>query len=86
MTSLPPSPSAVDDRPVRTGMVLVIVLVSYFMIVLDNSIIFTGLPQIQAALHLTPAGLAWAQNAYTLVFGGLGGAVVPGRFLAREAG
>lgn len=52
-------------------MVLTIVLVSYFMIVLDNSIIFTGLPQIQADLGLSPAGLAWAQNAYTLVFGGL---------------
>lgn len=52
-------------------MILAIVLVSYFMIVLDNSIIFTGLPQIQASLGLSPGGLAWAQNAYTLVFGGL---------------
>lgn len=52
-------------------MILAIVLVSYFMIVLDNSIIFTGLPQIQAGLGLSPNGLAWAQNAYTLVFGGL---------------
>ncbi|TWH09407.1 EmrB/QacA subfamily drug resistance transporter [Rhodococcus rhodochrous J45] len=58
-------------RTLRTGMVLAIVLVSYFMIVLDNSIIFTGLPQIQADMGLSPAGLAWAQNAYTLVFGGL---------------
>lgn len=52
-------------------MILAIILVSYFMIVLDNSIIFTGLPQIQAGLHLSEGGLAWAQNAYTLVFGGL---------------
>lgn len=52
-------------------MILAIVLVSYFMIVLDNSIIFTGLLQIQAGLGLSPGGLAWAQNAYTLVFGGL---------------
>jgi EmrB/QacA subfamily drug resistance transporter len=52
-------------------MILAIVLVSYFMIVLDNSIIFTGLPQIQAELGLSAAALAWAQNAYTLVFGGL---------------
>lgn len=41
------------------------------MIVLDNSIIFTGLPQIRASLGLSDGGLAWAQNAYTLVFGGL---------------
>jgi EmrB/QacA subfamily drug resistance transporter len=52
-------------------MVLAIVLVSYFMIVLDNSIIFTGLPQIQAGLGMSEGGLAWTQNAYTLVFGGL---------------
>ncbi|MFT4210891.1 MAG: MFS transporter [Microbacterium sp.] len=63
-----PVPTA---RGPRTGMILAIVLVSYVMIVLDNSIIFTGLPQIQAEMNLTAGGLAWAQNAYTLVFGGL---------------
>jgi MFS family permease len=52
-------------------MVLAIVLVSYFMIVLDNSITFTGLPQIEAGLGLSTTALAWVQNAYTLVFGGL---------------
>lgn len=57
--------------PYRTGMILAIVLVSYFMIVLDNSIIFTGIPQIQAGMYLSPTALAWVQNAYTLVFGGL---------------
>ncbi|SCD43042.1 drug resistance transporter, EmrB/QacA subfamily [Streptomyces sp. BpilaLS-43] len=55
----------------HTGAILAIVLVSYFMIVLDNSIIFTGLPQIQASMNLSAGGLAWVQNAYTLVFGGL---------------
>lgn len=71
MTSLRTAPAAAGGTPLRTGMILAIVLISYFMIVLDNSIIFTGLPQIRAELQLTPAGLAWAQNAYTLVFGGL---------------
>jgi EmrB/QacA subfamily drug resistance transporter len=47
------------------------VLVSYFMIVLDNSIIFTGLPQIEQTMDLSPGELSWVQNAYTLVFGGL---------------
>lgn len=65
------APEPTTTRRLRTGMILAIVLVSYFMIVLDNSIIFTGLPQIQASLGLSPGGLAWAQNAYTLVFGGL---------------
>ena len=50
---------------------LTIILVSYFMIVLDNSIIFTGRPQIATELNLTPAELSWVQNSYTLVFGGL---------------
>jgi EmrB/QacA subfamily drug resistance transporter len=51
--------------------ILAIILVSYFMIVLDNSIIFTGLPKIQEAMALSATGLSWVQNAYTLVFGGL---------------
>ncbi len=55
----------------HSGVVLTIVLVSYFMIVLDNSIVFTGLPQIQARMGLSATGLTWVQNAYTLVFGGL---------------
>jgi EmrB/QacA subfamily drug resistance transporter len=71
MASSSPSPAPGSTQGLRTGMILAIVLVSYFMIVLDNSIIFTGLPQIQASLNLSPGGLAWAQNAYTLVFGGL---------------
>ncbi len=41
------------------------------MILLDNSIIFTGIPSIQRSLHLSPTGLSWVQDAYTLVFGGL---------------
>lgn len=40
------------------------------MVILDNSIIFTGLPQIEATMRFTPSGLAWVTNAYVLVFGG----------------
>jgi EmrB/QacA subfamily drug resistance transporter len=56
---------------VRRTAVLAIILVTYFMIILDNSIIFTGLPSIQASMQFTPTGLTWVQDAYTLVFGGL---------------
>jgi EmrB/QacA subfamily drug resistance transporter len=56
---------------VRQTAVLAIILISYFMIVLDASIIFTGLPSIQASMGLSATGLSWVQNAYTLVFGGL---------------
>ncbi len=59
------------STPVRKGAILTIILVSYFMILLDNSVIFTALPSLQADLQLTGTELAWVQNAYTLVFGGL---------------
>ncbi|WP_244561036.1 MFS transporter [Azospirillum oryzae] len=51
-------------------MILAIILLSYVMIVLDVSIVITGLPKIQAELGFTDAGLSWVSNAYTLAFGG----------------
>jgi EmrB/QacA subfamily drug resistance transporter len=56
---------------VRRGPLLAIVLISYLMIVIDISIIITGLPQISADLGFSVAGLSWVTNAYTLAFGGL---------------
>lgn len=53
------------------GPILAIILISYFMILLDNSVIFTGLPSIREGLSLSPTSLSWVQDAYTLVFGGL---------------
>ncbi|TGQ52197.1 MFS transporter [Mesorhizobium sp. M1C.F.Ca.ET.193.01.1.1] len=50
--------------------ILAIILVSYVMIVLDTSIVLTGLPRIHQGLGFTDAGLAWVQSAYTLTFGG----------------
>ena len=70
-------PAARSVKPVastgarHTTAILAIVLISYFMILLDNSIIFTALPKIHAAMRFSPVGLAWVQDAYTLVFGGL---------------
>lgn len=57
-------------RSHRTA-VLVIILVSYFMIVLDISIVITALPKIHHSLGFSATGLSWVQNAYTLAFGGL---------------
>ena len=51
--------------------ILAIILASYFMILLDNSVIFTALPSLQADLQLSTGELSWVQDAYTLVFGGL---------------
>lgn len=66
MTTAPAAPRG----RVHTTAILAIVLVSYFMIILDNSIMFTGLPRIQADLGFDELGLSWATSAYTLVFGG----------------
>lgn len=63
--------TAEPPAKVRSTAILAIILVGYFMIILDNSIIFTGLPSLQSELGLSPTGLSWVQNAYTLVFGGL---------------
>ncbi|WP_426074364.1 hypothetical protein [Janthinobacterium sp. DSP2-3-3] len=51
--------------------ILAIILVSYVMIVLDTSIVLTGLSKIHHDLGFTDTGLAWVQSAYTLTFGGL---------------
>ena len=58
-------------RALHKGAILAIILVSYFMIILDNSVIFTGLPSLQAEFGMSATELAWVQDAYTLVFGGL---------------
>lgn len=50
--------------------ILAIILVSYVMVILDTSVVLTGLPQIHRDLGLTDAELAWVQSAYTLMFGG----------------
>jgi EmrB/QacA subfamily drug resistance transporter len=51
--------------------VLAIILASYLMIVVDISIVITGLPKIRETLAFSTTGLSWVQNAYTLAFGGL---------------
>lgn len=53
------------------GYLVAIVLASYAMIVIDNSIVITGLPSIRAGLGFSAGGLSWVQNAYALAFGGL---------------
>lgn len=55
---------------VNRAAILPIIMVSYMMIVLDTSIVITGLPKIHTELGFTDAGLSWVSNAYTLTFGG----------------
>ncbi|MFI2102733.1 MFS transporter [Isoptericola sp. NPDC019693] len=70
VAATPTTPAAVP-APARAGGILAIILVGYFMVILDNSIVITGLPHIRTDLALTAGGLAWVQDAYLLTFGGL---------------
>jgi EmrB/QacA subfamily drug resistance transporter len=65
-----------SDRraPARRGsanLVLFVILTCQLMVVLDATIVNVALPDIQTALHFSPANLSWVLNAYTLTFGGL---------------
>jgi EmrB/QacA subfamily drug resistance transporter len=57
--------------PARRGSVLAIALLGQSMIILDASVTVAALPRLRDALNLSPAGLSWVQNTYTLAFGGL---------------
>ncbi len=64
-------PQIMNPELKNQGIILLIIIASYFMIVVDISIVITGLPKIQQSLGFSTAGLSWVQNAYTLSFGGL---------------
>lgn len=50
--------------------VLLLILLTYFMILLDSSIVFTAVPVMKTELGLGEAEISWVQDAYTLAFGG----------------
>lgn len=54
----------------KFGITLPITLLSYFLILMDNSIIFTSSVQIGQSLGLSSVALSWVSSAYTLTFGG----------------
>ena len=53
------------------GVVLAIILAGYLLVLIDVSILMAALPSIRAELGFSDTSLSWAQNAYTLTFGGL---------------
>ena len=57
--------------PQRRGVTLSIILVGYLLVLIDVSILMVALPRIHHDLGFSPTSLSWAQNAYTLTFGGL---------------
>ena len=52
------------------GLVLFIILFSYFLILMDNSIIFTSTVKISQDLNMNESSLSLVSNAYTITFGG----------------
>lgn len=52
------------------GLILFIILFSYFLILMDNSIIFTSSLKISQDLKMNELTLSWVSNAYTITFGG----------------
>jgi EmrB/QacA subfamily drug resistance transporter len=53
------------------GVVLAVILAGYLLVLIDVSILMAALPRIHHDLGFSPTSLSWAQNAYTLTFGGL---------------
>lgn len=62
-------PSYVESTT-HSNKVLGLLLISYAMIVIDNSVVITGLPSIKQQLAMSDSGLAWISSAYSLTFGG----------------
>ena len=52
------------------GKIAVILLATYFLIMMDTSITMTALNNIQIDFNLSDGTLTWVQSAYVLTFGG----------------
>jgi MFS family permease len=61
----------VSEHRQPRAMVLAIILTGYLLVLIDVSILMAALPSIRADLDFSDTSLSWAQNAYTLTFGGL---------------
>src|SRR3954464_7831034 len=53
------------------GISLAVIVACQLMVVLDATVVFVALPNIQQSLHFSATGLSWVSNAYSLAFGGL---------------
>lgn len=62
-------PDAIDGR--RRWYALALLCVSFFMVVLDSTIVYTAVPSIDSSLGFAPGGVQWVITAYVVVYGGL---------------
>ncbi|WP_242450199.1 MFS transporter [Lactobacillus sp. LL6] len=60
----------ITEKKTKFGIILPIVLISYFLILLNNSLVFTSTVQISQELHMSNVMVSWVSNAYALTFGG----------------
>ncbi len=61
------------DRALRSASpntILGVVLTAYLMILLDLSLVYTGMPEIGKTMNMSSVMQTWVQNAYLLCFGG----------------
>ncbi|MER6876251.1 MFS transporter, partial [Amycolatopsis sp. NPDC000673] len=72
------SGGAPAGKPARNGAVLAVACLAQLMVVLDVSIVNVALPSMRDSLGLSPAGLQWVVNAYTVAFAGF--LLLGGRF------
>ncbi|MGF1427710.1 MFS transporter [Kitasatospora sp. LaBMicrA B282] len=54
-----------------SGPLLAVLVGAYLMVAVDATVVNVALPSLQRRLHLSPTGLSWVPNAYSLAFGGL---------------
>jgi EmrB/QacA subfamily drug resistance transporter len=68
-----PVPDAVTEgaNGHRLGLALLVISMAQLMLVLDELIVNTALPNVQRALHLSGTGLEWVITSYAVTFGGL---------------
>ena len=70
-THLELDPASAPALDPRRWWALALLCGAFFMVILDASIVFVGLPSIGADLGFGDQGLQWVVSAYALTFGGL---------------
>lgn len=65
------TPRTLDSTPTQRWAFLGVISTGLLLIGLDNSILFTALPELRAQLHTTELEGLWIINAYSLVLAGL---------------
>ncbi|MFF1477774.1 MFS transporter [Streptomyces sp. NPDC058301] len=72
MVQAPPDTPAIPTRtePTRTWLVLLAACAGQFLVVLDVSVVNVALPSMRTGLGMTPAGLQWVVNAYSIAYAG----------------